>query len=207
MKNLSIRKYATLIGVSHTAVIKAIKNGYIVDGWNADIKKIIVPIANVEWGNSIIEKKTTGNTESEVEKKEGNFTTTHLTKQDYKPISEGISFSEARRKKETYNAEIARIMALAEQDIYVEKEIVYAQLFTFGQLLRVSFMIIPDRIIDDLIVSKSRSEAHSILLNEIHKTLEELTTLVIYFFTSSNIGNPLLLLYINGFHFQKRNQN
>ena len=55
----------------------------------------------------------------------------------------------------------------------------YAQLFTFGQLLRVSFMVIPSRIIDDLIVSKSRSEADGILLTEIHKTLEELTTLVI----------------------------
>lgn len=39
MENLSIRKYATLIGVSHTSVIKAKKNGYIVDGWNTDIKK------------------------------------------------------------------------------------------------------------------------------------------------------------------------
>ena len=60
-------------------------------------KKIIVPFVNVEWGNSIIEKKLQAMLKMKF-KKDGNFTITHLTKQDYKPISERISFSEARRK-------------------------------------------------------------------------------------------------------------
>jgi hypothetical protein len=172
MKNLSMRKYALLIGVSHTAVSKAIKNGYIVKGWNKETKKINVDIANNEWGNSILEK----NVSSEpIQAKDMPFETSYLQKEDYDHVNEKITFSEARRKKEIYNAEIARITALKEQGLYVEKEKVYFQLFDFGKEIRLTFQAIPDRIIDSIIAAKTRNEAHLLLLETINQALEGLT--------------------------------
>jgi hypothetical protein len=172
MNELSMRKYALLIGVSHTAVSKAIKNGYILKGWDPGTKKINVAIANNEWGNSILEKNVSSDP---IPAKDMPFETSYLQKEDYNQVNEKISFIEARRKKEVYNAEIARITALKEQGLYVEKEKVYFQLFDFGKQIRLSFQAIPDRIIDSIKAAKTRNEAHLLLLETINQTLEGLT--------------------------------
>lgn len=172
MKKLSIRKYASTLGISHTAVAKAIKNGYITKGWDKEERKIMVEEANEEWGNEVKSRK-----------QEARENTTHSTptnldfeKISFTPLSSNISIGEARRLKEIYNAELARITTLKEQGIYVEKEKVYSALFEFGKYIRTAFQAIPDRVIDNVLAAKSRSEAHSILSDAIYKTLENLTS-------------------------------
>lgn len=175
MQKLSLRKYAAIIGVSHTAVAKAIKSGYIVKGWDIETKKIIVDIANKEWGNEAKERNL----------HEGNNTGVNIplsTNTDaahavmyVTPVSENTTIAEARRRKEIYNADLARIAALKEQGLYVEKEKVYSQLFAFGKQVRVALQGIPDRVIDTLMAAKNRAEAHAILLDAINEALEQLS--------------------------------
>jgi len=171
MNNLSIRKYALLIGCSHTAVAKAIKNGYITKGWDPEIKKIIVDIANSEWGNSILEKTEKIKVNVNVHP----FKTSYLGKNDNNPVSEEITFSEARRKKEIYNAEIARIAALKEQGLYVEKEKVYSQLFEFGAIIRSTLQTVPNRVTDNMLSAGTRNKAYLLLVNAINEALDGLS--------------------------------
>lgn len=56
MKQLSQRKYASIIGVSRWQVGKAIRNGVIKKGYDKRTKKIKVRMANKEWGNAAIEE-------------------------------------------------------------------------------------------------------------------------------------------------------
>jgi len=175
MQKISLRKYAAIVGVSHTAVAKAVKAGHIVKGWDTVAKKIIVEEANKEWGNNANQKSTNNAQGNAKELTDISFTKSLTTGQDYNQTGESISFQEARRRKEVYNAELSRILALKEQGVYVEKQKVYSQLFDFAKQLRNSLQTIPDRIIDNLIASKTRHEAHSLLLNAINESLEVIT--------------------------------
>lgn len=167
-----MRKYALKIGVSHTAVSKAIKNGYILKGWNPKTKKINVDIANDEWGNYILSKNVGC---EPIPAKDMPFKTSYLSKEDNNPVSEEISFSEARRKDQIYRAEISRITALKEQGLYVEKEKVYSKLFEFGQQVRSQLQAVPNRVIDNLLSSETRNGAYLILVTAIDEALESLT--------------------------------
>lgn len=170
MQKLSLRKYAETLGVSHTAVAKAIKAGYITKGYDQTTKKIIVEEANKEWGNEVREKNKNKIVPGEVP-----FEETNLTEQDYRPLEETLSFVEARRRKEIYNAEIARVEALRVQKLYVEKELVYKQLFDFAKQVRTHLQVIPDRYIDNIMAAKTRFNAHAILLDAINEALTDLS--------------------------------
>lgn len=172
MQQLSLRKYAESIGVSHTAVAKALKAGYIAKGYDPETKKIIVDLANTEWGNEIKEKNKS---KTNVPAKDVPFDESNLTDQDYESLDEGLSFSEARRRKEIYNAEIARVEALRVQKLYVEKQSVYNALFAFGAVVRNRLLAIPDRHVDNIMAAKNRFDAHNILTTAIYEALVELS--------------------------------
>lgn len=176
MNKLSLRKYAAIIGVSHTAVIKAVKGGHIVSGWDAQNKKVIVDIANKEWGDTV--KELRGHSRNIISNysNEPIINNTTLSGEDLSSVKETISLSEARRRKEIYNAEIARITALKEQGLYVEKEKVYSQLFAFGQQIRTSLKNVAGQIIDKVRNEDNRMIACSILNDEIEKVLREMTS-------------------------------
>ena len=176
MQKLSLRKYAATVGVSHTAVAKAVKAGYINKGWNPIEKKIIVDIANKEWGNSMKEKNCQGKENQLEVTTQESFSESHLTDNDYTPTGEEMSLGEARRRKEIYNAEIARIAALKEQGLYVEKQKVYSELFYYGKQIRAAIQAIPDRFIDNILAAPNRSVAHQILINAINDALDALST-------------------------------
>ncbi len=172
MQKLSLRKYAETLDISHTAVAKAIKAGHISKGYDPETKKILVDVANKEWGNEIKEKKSQGKSISQ----DVPFDETNLTDQDYKPLEETLSFNEARRRKEIYNAEIARVEALRVQGLYVEKAAVYSALAAFGITIRNRFQAIPDRYIDNIIAAKTRFDAHNTLATAIYEALTEMTS-------------------------------
>ncbi|MBS1669200.1 MAG: hypothetical protein JST58_17640 [Bacteroidetes bacterium] len=56
---ISQRQYAAMLGVSNTAIGKAIKAHYINKGFDKQSRKIVVSIANEEWGNQMVERKKT----------------------------------------------------------------------------------------------------------------------------------------------------
>lgn len=175
IEKLSLRKYAATLGISHTSVAKAVKSGHIVNGYDSEVKKIIVSIANDEWGDGIMERAKAIKNNSLPDIKESLLNETLLSDKDLPQVRTDISFTEARRMKEIFNAEIARITAFKEQGLYVEKERVYLQLFEYAKQLRVSIQNIPDRIVDRVIISKSRYEAHQIMIEAINESLEQLT--------------------------------
>ena len=175
IEKLSLRKYAATLGISHTAVAKAVKSEHILKGWDKEAKKIIVSIANDEWGNAIKERNGTQKNNSLPGINENLLNETLLSDIDLPQVRTDITFTEARRRKEIYYAESARIAAHKEQGLYVEKDKVYSQLFEFGKQLRVSLQSVPDRIIDKIMVAKNRHEGYLILLEEINKTLEQLS--------------------------------
>ena len=170
MDQLSQRKYSELLGVSHTAVAKAIRNGLINNGWDSVSKKIIVNIANEEWGNSVIQK-------TQKEKKADqpiSFEESHLPKGATTPIPGEMSIGDARRLKEIYNAEMARVEALRQQGLYVEKDLVYKQLFEYGKQLRIDMQAIPGRIVDKILDTRDRFTVQNLIINEINDVLEKL---------------------------------
>jgi biotin operon repressor len=172
MELLSQRKYADLLGVSHTAIAKAIKAGYINQGWDQVSKKINVAVANDEWGNSIMEK---AKNEKEKTDQSISFDSSHLPQDANTALTGTISIADARRLKETYNAEIARIEALRLQGLYVEKAAVYKQLFEFAKQIRVDMQSIPNRIVDSILDTKDRFTIQQIISQEINDVLGKLS--------------------------------
>ncbi len=61
------------------------------------------------------------------------------------------------------------------QGTLVEKDKVYKELFLFGQELRQNLLLIPARIIDDILATRSRTAALETMLSEIERVLEVLS--------------------------------
>lgn len=165
MQKLSQSRYAALIGISRNAVNKAVKAGHISAGIDTKTKKIIVEVANAEWGNAAREKHLK---DIEGESLTPSKEYIELSK---KPLSEGLDFREARRRGEIYRAEMARIQALKDGGKLVSRDEVHSELFKIGQELRTALLAIPDRVIDDILACKTRAEAHSLLFNAIYDAI------------------------------------
>lgn len=164
----SVRKYAESLNISHTAVLKAIKLGYISRGWDPENKKIIITEADKEWGNAAREKQKT-TTDSYAN---SNINKSLINELSLKETSSNISFVEARRRKEIYQAELARITALQESGILVNKNDVHKELFEFARLMRSAFESIPSRTIGLIRSASTSAEAIQILENAIFEALD-----------------------------------
>ena len=164
-EKVSQREYARRLGVSNEAVSKAVREGRIKTGWNKKEKKIIVELADKEFGIFFKE-----DVETDLESD-----TDIVAKGKTKKLTDSSSFVEARRVREIKMAQLAELDVQEREGELVNKEVVYKQLFTFGQNLRTSILAVPDRTIDNILSSKTRSEAHIILTNALHEILETLT--------------------------------
>ena len=162
---LSQRKYADLIGVSNTAVSKAIQNKKIVKGFDKETGEIIVELANKEWGNLHMKNNIEDLLQQESE----------APKQPAKK-SELLSYAEARRYRENCAAKLAAMDVQQRTGELVRKDDVRAALFAYGQGLRTNLLSIPDRVIDNVLASKSRAEAHGLMYNALIDALIDLTT-------------------------------
>ncbi len=171
MLKISQSRYAALIGVSRNAVNKAVKAGHISAGIDPETKKIIVETANAEWGNAAREKH--------LKDIEGASITpsVEFIELSKTPLSEGLSFQEARRREQIYRAEMARIQALKEGGKYVSLDAVNTQLFEMGKHIRKRFESLPDRLIDDILAAKDRHTAHNVFKNAIHTELTDIANM------------------------------
>lgn len=181
---VSIRQYAKDRGVSDTAIRKAINAGKIVNGrvFENGIPRIIPSIADAEralYEASPTRGKTqtqTPPTEKKPVKAAANPTPPPappvVTNEPPKPPAG--SLAAARLIQAQIKAKDMELDLRRKTGELVEKKKVYDALFGFGQEIRATFQVIPDRYIDEILAAKSRNEAHGILYKVISDALETL---------------------------------
>lgn len=171
-ERLSIREYARTKGVSDTAVRKAIAAKKISAGYDAENKKIVVALADQEWGDTIVRVHAQ---ETHPPAAATNGPADEATEAGDIVVKNDETYAEALRKDLIIKANINALKLRMKEGEVVEKSKVYNTLFAFGKQLRLRFQSIPDRIIDDVLAAAGRNEAHALLLNAITDVLEELT--------------------------------
>lgn len=85
------------------------------------------------------------------------------------------SMATAARAEKIFKAQKASLEVQELSGTLVKKEIVYSQLFKFGNELKKEFQSIPDRITDDVASSTDRSEVNLILTKAINDALMKLS--------------------------------
>lgn len=174
-ERISVREYARRIGVDEKAIRKAIVAGKIKKGYDAKEKKIIPAHADREYGYTIVKKppKTIEKTIPEKPKKKS-----QQNKDDADPLvaKDNDTYQEALRKATIIKANTDALKLREREGQLVEKQKVFKALFAFGKEMRLKFQSIPDRVIDELLASPGRNEAHIVLSNAISDVLDELTS-------------------------------
>jgi hypothetical protein len=181
---ISIREYARRRGVSDTAVRKAINSGKIERGRVFNDKgapEILESIANEEWAQyaPVVKpaKATTVTPIQSAKPAAPNPTPPAPVVPHEAPKPQAGTIAAARLVKEQLNAKLLEIELKEKLGKLVDKDKVYAALFSAGKELRVNLQTIPDRHIDDILAAPSRNEAHTILYNAIAEVLEQITEL------------------------------
>lgn len=177
---VSQREYARRLGVSNEAVSKAIREGKIYKGWNKQEGKIIVEIANREWGalhmNTNVSRLLQQEPGEEWHQSSSDATGSSGKRAGLTLTNES-SFAEAKRVREIIYAQLAALDLKERKEELVRKDEVYKQLYAFGQQVRVALMATPDRGIDAILASKSRAEAYNTMVGFIQEALEGLTNI------------------------------
>ena len=168
---VSQREYAKMLGISNELVRIAVKDGKISKGWDAKEKKIIVGLANLEWGALYLSTNVTAVLQQQPGEKSKNTDASAggLT------LNNESSYAEAKRIREIIQAQLAALDLKERKEELVRKDEVYKQLFEFGQQVRLAVTAIPDRILDQMLAAKNRADAYQLLSGEIHFHLEALT--------------------------------
>lgn len=198
-ERVSIREYARRIGVSDTAVRKAIKSDKIIKGLVRDQNgnPLIIPtIATEEWrlSRDITHVKTVSAKldtalkpkpkpqKGSVQKSKPQRTEPQpKAKLEPEPFEDPISKMEnslvaAKRAQAVYKAKMMELEMKQKQGLLVDKKLVYSALFDAGKELRQAFEALPDRWIDQIIsASKDRNKAHLILTDAIQEVLGRLS--------------------------------
>jgi len=176
-EKVSIRQFARDLGVSDTAIHKAVKAGRIVDGIVRDEsgKPWIIPsIAKAEWGrtyNPNYERKSDLYQKLDEAHSEGASGQSGEAPQ----VGTGRSTAELKRLLSEIRVQKEAIELRKAKGELVDKKKVYAQLFQMGQEVRSTFQAIPDRIIDGILAARDRNEAHYILTSAISDALNQLS--------------------------------
>lgn len=164
-EKVSQREYARRLNISNEAVSRAVKDRRISKGWDAKEKKIIVEIANQEFGNLHADL-----TNSNIQKSTNQ-------ENEKKPL---VSGALNRNTPMPELKKVHQLQIIEEQDILnkrlketlVDKEKFIKYFRDFGNEVQTKILSVPDRIIGKILIAKSRNEAHQILYNELHDILE-----------------------------------
>lgn len=159
LEKISIREYARRIGVSETAIRKAIKKGKIFRGYDPDNKKIIPAYADKEYG-SLMSESSAVPTSSGTKDNMGRVS-----------LTKDMPYAEIKKAKELVQTKLLALELQREEGKLVNKEQVYKELFDFGRTMRTSLLQIPDRYIDDILRAPNRHEAYTILVKAITDSL------------------------------------
>lgn len=173
MNTISIREFSRRMGCSDTAVHKAIKSGKIVKGLIHDQRgrpRIIFEVAQAEW-------QTTFSTSRVQNPKLAENVLGETASPVPQPAAEQAvqSKAKAQQVEAFFKAKLRQLEYEEKVNKLVDKDKVYQKLFAIGQELRKAIMAVPDRVIDNVLASQSRQQAHTLLYEELAKTLEHLT--------------------------------
>lgn len=175
-ERISVREYARRIGVDEKAIRKAIVAGKIKKGYDSKSKKIIPSAADKEYGNVVVKKPSKTNEKSIPEKPlKKSQQGTKVDEGDPLVAKDNDTYAEALRKSTIIKANTDALKLREREGQLVEKQKVFKALFAFGKEMRLKFQSIPDRVIDELLASPGRNEAHIVLSNAISDVLDELT--------------------------------
>ena len=168
----TMRQYAKMCDTSHQTISTAIQKGRISKGFDESENKIIVDIADREWGLAFRAKKINEKMKKEVSQD-------RLDDLSDIPVSEIVispedSSFDADRKMTIIKAQRELLKLKTESGELVNREAVDNELFNFGKEIRTAFQAIPDRIIDQ-IISLDRNAAHKMLSESINDVLEKLS--------------------------------
>lgn len=176
-ERISIREYARRIGVDEKAIRKAIVSGKIKKGYDAKAKKIIPSAADKEYGSVVVKKPSKVVEKSIPGKSKKKSQQGKADDGDPLIAKDNDSYAEALRKATIIKANTDALKLREREGQLVEKQKVFKALFAFGKEMRLKFQSIPDRIIDELLASPGRNEAHIVLSNAISDVLDELTAI------------------------------
>lgn len=174
---ISIREYARRRGCSDTSVHKALQSGKIVAGLVIKGgKKFINPaVANVEWSSSHDPAyDRTSKSGAPIFDETGSAGLPQGTGSDGHAVRNEHTLAAAKRAQAVYKAKLQELEYKKKSGELVHKGEVYKALYSAGQELRQSLMAIPDRLIDNILASRSRNEAHNLLTNALADALEAL---------------------------------
>lgn len=165
---MTMLAYARSIGVTHPAIIKAVKEGRIAKGWNKKEKKIIKDIADKEYGELAMARQKKVSVSQEHLEDLSNVTVEEVV------VNADDDIAEADRKKTIIKAQLDLLKLKKEAGELVNRDAMYNEMFEFGKEIRTNLQSIPDRIIDQLL-GMERNEAHGLLLRSINEALEKLS--------------------------------
>lgn len=194
-ERISQREYGRRLVVSNETIRKAIEAGKINKGWDAKEKKILFEKANEEWGNIYLkpdegvqevishldkvlsdQKNSQGSKDAKIKNSEAKDTEAEaIAELENFNLNSKTPFAEALRVEKVAKAKVAELEMKEKIGELVNKDIVYKELFKFGQEVRQAVLAVADRCIDSVIAAPNRSESHNILTKELHAALEKLT--------------------------------
>lgn len=178
-KELTVKAFAKLLGVSDNAVHKAIRAGKIQNGYLKSKKKIIYSVALDEWKKNYVPEKIQNNklhdklTEGVTDVEE-NSDDVKVDEKEIK-LSNKANYNEAKRVEAIVKARTAQLEYEKMKGDLVSKKEVYKELFAVGQIVRTALQGIPDKYIDNILACDTRNEAHELLTKAIIQSLEELS--------------------------------
>ncbi|MCG2614885.1 hypothetical protein LZZ85_11355 [Terrimonas sp. NA20] len=193
-ERVSQREYARRLGVSNTAVAKAIEQGKIVKGWDKKAQKIIVEKADEEWGNihklpdsselsAHIPAQPKPQPEQSVKPEpkprrefdsEDTMADAELELQEF-GLHSRTPFAEALRVEKVAKAKIAVLELMKLEGSLVNRSAVEKQLAGYAIVIKQAILSVPDRAIDDVLAQKNRALAHQSLTNYLYEALQRLS--------------------------------
>lgn len=187
-EKISIREFARRVGVSDTAVLKAIRAEKIVqavDYSNPKRPKIDPELALQEWGKNynpnyertekVNESMGSGKASPNPKPIEKQKPKKVHEQDDPTPQQGGKSLADIKRQTAEVKLHLSALDLKEKRGELVNKDKVYKALFAAGQEVRSAMQAIPDRVIDDILSAKTRNEAHAVLFNAIADALEMLS--------------------------------
>ncbi len=179
---VSLREYARRKGVSDTAIRKSIKAGKISLALRTNPKngrpEINPAIADDEWSrnhNPMQERTTRSGVPN---------ASIHGGQANEAPASASGAYSQvgeqtlaaAKRATAVYKAKMSELEYKQKAGQLIDAEKVRRSLYEFGAQVRERVLKVPDLVVDRVLATKTRNEAHIMLMTELNSALESLTS-------------------------------
>lgn len=172
-EHLSISAYARHRGVSHVAVLKAIKAGRIEKNSDGTVD---VAKADAAWAlNTSPSQQRGANTKQKPSKKSSAKTSLQETERPLDPplINSGPSYAQSRAVKEAYLARLAKLDYEEKSAALVRSDNVKIAWFNILRVLRDRILNLPDRLAPILAAETDPKAARELLDTELRQVLND----------------------------------